>query len=354
MADSRSVTAISAADYEAIELAVMETERGRWFLREYARRNRNADTDVLLDAIKRLEQAVAGERVAQDVERLRSHLREMATAITRTKSEIATIHAVEQEHSHLFAASEALDAITRTTEQATSDILAAAEHIQESAWTLREDGANPELCDDLDRRATEIYTACSFQDLTAQRIGKIIQTLRYLEGRINTMIAIWDQTEGALLPPGTVPTPAETTPDLEPFDLSQSDVDSVIVDHDIFGIRADGLSAERNEPSFEEPLFDEAELEEPPLRAAHQEVAFQEPVSRQPALEPEFDEPSDLALAPEPTRPDRPLVSLDDEPEQLSFIDAANVPAPVDHRIRTEAFADIDALPTREKLRLFT
>ena len=61
---------------------------------------------------------------------------------------------------------------------------------------MREDGADQKLCDDLDRRATEIYTACSFQDLTAQRIGKIIQTLRYLEGRINAMIAIWDQTEG--------------------------------------------------------------------------------------------------------------------------------------------------------------
>ena len=118
MGDGRSVTTISEADYDAIELAVMETERGRWFLREFARRNRNADTQVLLDAIGRLEQAVAGERVAQDVDRLRNHLREMATAITRTKAEIATIHAVEQEHSHLFAASEALDGITRRQDRA--------------------------------------------------------------------------------------------------------------------------------------------------------------------------------------------------------------------------------------------
>lgn len=42
-------------DYEAIEAAVMETARGRWFLMEFARRNRNADTKVLLDAIARLE-----------------------------------------------------------------------------------------------------------------------------------------------------------------------------------------------------------------------------------------------------------------------------------------------------------
>ena len=34
------------ADYDAICTAVMATARGRWFLHEYAKRNRNADTRV--------------------------------------------------------------------------------------------------------------------------------------------------------------------------------------------------------------------------------------------------------------------------------------------------------------------
>src|SRR4029077_2084479 len=38
---------------------------------------------------------------------------------------------------------------------------------------------------------TAVYTACSFQDLTGQRTRKVIQVLRYLEGRINAMIDIW-------------------------------------------------------------------------------------------------------------------------------------------------------------------
>jgi|SRR6185312_3152146 len=49
---------VSDADYEAIEAAIMETARGRWFLHEYARRNRHADTKTLLAAIGRLESAV--------------------------------------------------------------------------------------------------------------------------------------------------------------------------------------------------------------------------------------------------------------------------------------------------------
>ena len=79
----------------------------------------------------------------------------------------------------------------QATETATSDILACAERIQEIAWTLREQGVEGEVCDLLDAKATEVYTACSFQDITGQRTRKVIGVLRYLEDRINAMIGIW-------------------------------------------------------------------------------------------------------------------------------------------------------------------
>nr|HEV8010677.1 hypothetical protein [Bradyrhizobium sp.] len=46
-------------DYEAIREAFMETSRGRWFLGEYARRNRNTDTRMVLDAVARIEENLA-------------------------------------------------------------------------------------------------------------------------------------------------------------------------------------------------------------------------------------------------------------------------------------------------------
>src|SRR5580698_6322672 len=49
-------------DYDAISDAFMETSRGRWFLGEYARRNRNADTGMVLDAVARIEQTLAAQR----------------------------------------------------------------------------------------------------------------------------------------------------------------------------------------------------------------------------------------------------------------------------------------------------
>src|SRR3979411_182560 len=49
-------------DYDAISEAFMETSRGRWFLGEYAKRNRNADTRMVLDALARIEQTMAAQR----------------------------------------------------------------------------------------------------------------------------------------------------------------------------------------------------------------------------------------------------------------------------------------------------
>lgn len=220
MSGYQSLTPYEPDAYEVIARAMAESERGRWFLDEHARRNRGPDTGTLLDAIARLESAVTAQRPPDDLAHLRGNLLDMANAISRTKAEIAAISAPGQDQTRLGSASEALDAIVRTTERATSDILGATEQMQEAAWLLRERGVEPEFCDRLDRHATQIYTACSFQDLTAQRTGRIIHTLRYLEDRLASMIAIWDG-EGERVP--QAPERAEAA-----ADLCQSDVDRFI------------------------------------------------------------------------------------------------------------------------------
>ena len=185
------------SDYDAIEQAVSETDRGRWFLAEYARRNRNADTDVLLEAIARLERNLTTRDAgaAPDLTGIRLDIVDMMEAIERTKVEIAQIQNENAEQSKFELASAELDAIVEQTEKATSEILTGAEHIQEAAWTLREQGFDDKICDDLDQHATDIYTACSFQDLTGQRIQKIVHVLSYVESRLSAMVAIWGLEE---------------------------------------------------------------------------------------------------------------------------------------------------------------
>jgi chemotaxis regulatin CheY-phosphate phosphatase CheZ len=172
----------------------METARGRWFLLEFAKRNRNADSEVVLAAIDRVEAVWRARDHSSPTERVRFDLLEMAKAIAQTKSEIAAIKPEGEAKGTLLEATEELGSIVRTTEQATSAILAAAERVQEIAWTLRERGTDNEACDALDQRATDIYSACSFQDLTGQRTRKVVEVMRFLEERINAMIEIWGDT----------------------------------------------------------------------------------------------------------------------------------------------------------------
>jgi chemotaxis regulatin CheY-phosphate phosphatase CheZ len=115
----------------------------------------------------------------------------MSEAIARTRREIAQIRPPHQFEQQLVNATAELDHIVDATEKATSDILQAAEEIQEVAWTLREKGIDIDLCDKIDQRATDIFTACSFQDITGQRTGKVVKALRFIEQRINAMIEIW-------------------------------------------------------------------------------------------------------------------------------------------------------------------
>lgn len=189
--DQRSF-ATRELDFATIETAVMETIRGQWFLKEYARRNRHADTQQVLAAIDKLASRMAGPPADANLDRIRMDLKEMAEAISHTKHEIAAINHDGQGESEILIASGELDSIVSETEQATSSILEAAEQVQEAAWIMREDGVNPDMCDTLDGLATRIYTACSFQDITGQRISKVIGALNTLEDRIHAMSEIWD------------------------------------------------------------------------------------------------------------------------------------------------------------------
>jgi len=181
-----------AEDYAALEATLRDTPLGRWFLAEYLRRNRTPETQLLLDAIARLETAVLKPQRRAGFLTVLTELVEMSEAIARTRREIAQLRPPQQFDKQLSDATEELDHIVEATERATSDILSAAEDIQEVAWTLREKGlAAEEDCDKLDHRAIDIYTACSFQDITGQRTGKVVRALNHIEQRINAMIEIW-------------------------------------------------------------------------------------------------------------------------------------------------------------------
>lgn len=231
---------ISEIEYQTLEQTLTDSDRGRRFLAEYLNRNKTPETTEILGAIHRLEKAVTHQRKVPSLDKIRLDIAEMHEAIERTKAEIANIKAEGDESNRFVDASHELDAIVTQTEGATQSILEAAEQIQEKAWILREAGAEDAICDDIDAKATEIFMACSFQDLTGQRTNKVVQVLRYLESRINLMINIWgiedaEADEGA--------GPVDTRPDAHLLNgpqragagVSQSSVDELMsASHDVF------------------------------------------------------------------------------------------------------------------------
>ena len=87
-----------------------------------------------------------------------------------------------------------LDAIVGGTEQATQSILAAAEEIDQHANSLAAAVKNEhekDLAHDIQDRVVHIFEACNFQDLTGQRISKVVATLKFIEQHIGRMMEIW-------------------------------------------------------------------------------------------------------------------------------------------------------------------
>lgn len=119
----------SDADYEAIRAAFVETSRGRWFLGEYARRNRNADTTMVLDAVARIEQSVTRPQPAAG---LADAIRTIKAFVTEARTD----------------AEDSLVAIERSAELASAR--KSARVIREIAWSLRECGTDTRICDILD------------------------------------------------------------------------------------------------------------------------------------------------------------------------------------------------------------
>lgn len=184
---------LSDDDYFAIEDALQNSARGRAFLRMRDQRQRL----VAVDEARRIASSLREwtlrqfevQKEATSLEVLRAELQSMAAHIQTAKQEIAALHEkdtkIESSANRIVTATSELDQIVQATERATSDILNAAERVMEIAGALPAELA--EQGQILTDQATEIFTACSFQDITGQRISKVVETLTYIEERVGRL-----------------------------------------------------------------------------------------------------------------------------------------------------------------------
>ena len=220
---------ISEEDYRAIEEAVMETARGRWFLAEYAKRNRVSDTVRVVEAIDSLKSYITTEHDPADMLQLRLDILDMTQTIEQIKTEIAN---TDDDGTTISDAQLELNVVLDETEEATSNILSSAEKIQEIIWELKETDKDNAGFDKIDELVTDVYMACSFQDLTGQRLRKVVGLTSDIEQRLKNMVSLWDADELLQYKQSDVTTHEDeylkNGPALPPDAQQQDDIDAVL------------------------------------------------------------------------------------------------------------------------------
>ncbi|KRP98993.1 chemotaxis protein [Bradyrhizobium pachyrhizi] len=130
----------------------------------------------------------------EQCEKLKVELDLIHDAISRTKREIAVLHGKSFNGEEMAKVNGELGAVVGGTEQATQQILEAVEAIDQAASALA-NNVTPDqqkrLSEDIQERVVSIFEACNFQDLTGQRISKVMQTMKFIEQHINEMMNIW-------------------------------------------------------------------------------------------------------------------------------------------------------------------
>jgi chemotaxis regulatin CheY-phosphate phosphatase CheZ len=208
---------LTEEEYLDIEEALATNARGRAFLRMRDQRSRVvAVTEVrklmreVKDGLQKAAPAepaeapapaAGGGRDEAHIRILREELREMSAYIHQTRREIAALRPTDSGANRIMAATGELEGIVTATERATSEILTGVERIQALAMKLPKDGDVASIAEEIQMQVTEVLTACSFQDITGQRTTKVVNTLRYIEQRVNSMMEIWGMEGASQSPP---------------------------------------------------------------------------------------------------------------------------------------------------------
>jgi chemotaxis protein CheZ len=147
-----------------------------------------------------LERCGGGGRVphpdggpTSDFDQFKSEASAVHEAIARIKQEIVALRVGPFEGGPGRATRE-LDAVAAGAERATQQIITAAENIEDAAATLAaclQHGQQKALAQDISDHVIRIFEACNFQDLSGQRINKVVETLTFIERRVERMVESW-------------------------------------------------------------------------------------------------------------------------------------------------------------------
>ena len=157
-----------------------------------ARRGDSVPVEEVAAVFQSLLETLGGDLTADDL-RLYHEVEKLGRYIRAAKTEIAALNPVDIREEFLPTATDELDAIVQATEKATGEIMDATEGIEEVIGRLERPDLDPAAAAAaLQDATTHIYEACSFQDITGQRITKIVRVLKSIEARVESLVQAFD------------------------------------------------------------------------------------------------------------------------------------------------------------------
>ncbi len=129
---------------------------------------------------------------------LKQELDALAFYIQRVREEIAAIDRPADSAHGFITMGEQMDAIVQATEHATNTIMTATEDSEGAVSELRgllADPAQIALLDRITGNSNQVFEACSFQDITGQRVNKVAKSLTYVEQRVDNLMKLMGKDE---------------------------------------------------------------------------------------------------------------------------------------------------------------
>jgi hypothetical protein len=195
-----NITALTS-DYDAIERAIRETTRGRWFLNCYLQRNRSAETRVLLDAIARLEAAMRDSGHMVDALAPAEALAKIAETLADAREDIARMVSDDAATVTLPVKRFSFGSIPRSARAATHAMRDAAVEIDKAAGALRDAGVFHGVAKSISEKAEEIIRACAVQEQSIGQMQRVSMLIADVEAEIISVMESRQEADVTGTPP---------------------------------------------------------------------------------------------------------------------------------------------------------
>ena len=186
------------------------------------------EPELVLDVVQAVLGSMSGDINMRETALLHE-VGALGEAVALARQEIAALKVDDITASYIPGATDELDAIVAHTAAATESILEACETLDAMGATMEGESARM-----LQEATTKIYESCSFQDITGQRITKVVSTLKTIESTIARIVATFGtavvEPQGAAL--AAEPASLLNGPQLPASAMDQSDIDKLLASFD--------------------------------------------------------------------------------------------------------------------------